>query len=125
MQLVVRRLQCDFRFLAFSDVDGTTDVTKKRSIRGKAWSAGVVYPTIFTIASTQPVFHAKRLSFVKTGGIRFEAALVPYQRAAALGAPAEVYRQLAAVYAKLGRSADRDKALAAYEQRRNSLETVK
>ena len=56
---------------------------------------------------------------------RLEAALVPYQRAAALGAPAEVYRQLAAVYGKLGRSAERDRALAAYEQRRNSVETVK
>jgi tetratricopeptide (TPR) repeat protein len=50
---------------------------------------------------------------------RLEAAISPYEKAAALGGPAVVYRELAAIFEKLGRAADRAKALAAYEQRRN------
>lgn len=51
-------------------------------------------------------------------GGRLQAAIAPYEKAAALGAEPEVYQQLADIYARLGRTADRDKALAAYEQRR-------
>jgi tetratricopeptide (TPR) repeat protein len=56
---------------------------------------------------------------------RLEAAIAPYEQAAALGAAPEVYQQLAAIYDKLGRTADRDKALAAYEERRKAAETAR
>jgi tetratricopeptide (TPR) repeat protein len=49
---------------------------------------------------------------------KLDAAVAPYEKAAALGAEPDVYKQLADIYGKLGRTADRDKALAAYEQRR-------
>ena len=49
---------------------------------------------------------------------RLEAAIAPYENAAGLGAPAEVYQRLAEIYEKLGRTAEQRKALAAYEQRR-------
>jgi tetratricopeptide (TPR) repeat protein len=49
---------------------------------------------------------------------RLEAAVTPYEKAAALGGPSAVYRELADIFEKLGRAADRQKALAAYEQRR-------
>lgn len=51
---------------------------------------------------------------------RLEAAIAPYEKAAALGAEPGVYLQLADIYAKLGRTAERDKALAAYEARRKA-----
>jgi tetratricopeptide (TPR) repeat protein len=51
---------------------------------------------------------------------RLEAAVAPYERAAALGGPADVYRQLAGIFEKLGREADRQRALAAYEERRKA-----
>jgi len=48
---------------------------------------------------------------------RLDAAIAPYEKAAALGGPAEVYKELAGVFEKLGRAADRAKALETYEQR--------
>ena len=51
---------------------------------------------------------------------RLEAAVAPYEKAAALGGPADVYRQLAEIFEKLGREADRQRALAAYEERRKA-----
>jgi tetratricopeptide (TPR) repeat protein len=48
---------------------------------------------------------------------KLEAAIAPYEKAAALGGPADIYRQLADIFEKLGRAADRANALAAYEER--------
>ena len=56
---------------------------------------------------------------------RLQAAIGPYEKAGALGADAEVYRQLAAIYGKLGRTAERDQALAAYDQRRQATERAR
>jgi tetratricopeptide (TPR) repeat protein len=52
---------------------------------------------------------------------RLTAAIARYQEAAALEVDPEVFKQLADLYAKLGRNAERDKALAAYAERRKSL----
>ena len=49
---------------------------------------------------------------------RLVEAAAAYEKAGTLGAPADVYRELAAIYAKLGRSEDRARALAVYEARR-------
>lgn len=51
---------------------------------------------------------------------RLEAAVAPYERAAALGGPADIYQQLAGIFEKLGRETDRQRALAAYEERRKA-----
>ena len=47
---------------------------------------------------------------------RLSDAAAAYETATALGAPAAIYRELAAIYAKLGRDADRARALAAAGQ---------
>jgi len=39
-------------------------------------------------------------------------AAAAYEKAGSLGAPSDVYRELAGVYARLGRRADRERALA-------------
>lgn len=49
---------------------------------------------------------------------RLVEAAAAYEKAGTLGAPADVYRELAAIYAQLGRSDDRARALAVYEARR-------
>jgi tetratricopeptide (TPR) repeat protein len=49
---------------------------------------------------------------------RLVEAAAAYEKAGTLGAPADIYRELAAIYAKLGRSEDGARALAAYEARR-------
>jgi tetratricopeptide (TPR) repeat protein len=60
------------------------------------------------------VHDASRLS---AAGRAADAAAV-YEKAAALGGPADIYRQLAALYATLGRQEDSRRAQAAYEERR-------
>jgi tetratricopeptide (TPR) repeat protein len=48
---------------------------------------------------------------------RLVEAATAYERAGTLGAPADIYRELAAIYAKLGRASDRARALARAEAR--------
>lgn len=48
---------------------------------------------------------------------RLTEAAMAYERAGALGAAVEIYRELAAIYAKLGRTSDRARALARAEAR--------
>jgi tetratricopeptide (TPR) repeat protein len=59
--------------------------------------------------------HAALAAALAAGGSLDQAAQ-QYERAAALGGSADVYRQLAAVYGKLGRADDSARAHARYEQ---------
>ena len=56
---------------------------------------------------------------------RLVEAAAAYEKAGTLGAPADVYRELAAIYAKLGRSEERARALAVYEAREEKSERVR
>lgn len=47
---------------------------------------------------------------------RLDAAAAAYEKAASLGGRRDVYRQLAAIYARLGRPADRAAARQKFEQ---------
>jgi tetratricopeptide (TPR) repeat protein len=56
------------------------------------------------------------LAAALSGAGRLDLAAQQYERAAALGGSADVYRQLAAIYGKLGRSDDSARAHARYER---------
>src|SRR5258708_26176997 len=66
-----------FRFglLALSDVNARTDVPDERAIVGKSRRSNIQNPAIFTITSSQAVFHRERLPCIKGANIYFKTAV--------------------------------------------------
>src|SRR5260221_11506286 len=63
------------RLLALSEVNARTDVPEERAIGGKARRSNIQNPAIFTVASSQAVFHRERLPGVKGVNIDFKTAV--------------------------------------------------
>src|SRR5882724_4449418 len=68
-------LQCFLSTFDLGDVDGGTDVTEERAVGCKTWHAMIQDPAIFTVKSSQAVFHGKLLPRVEVVSIDFKTAV--------------------------------------------------
>jgi predicted Zn-dependent protease len=86
---------------------------------GRIDAAAATWTTLITREPNDPAHRLALAGALVTAG-RLTQALPHLEKAAALGAGPDVYRQLADVYAKLGRAGDSARARATFDARRRA-----
>src|SRR5262249_36422837 len=75
LQLRALAAQCVFHAFVFGNIDARANVTSETAIRSKPRGAGIEYPSIGAIGTSEAVFHAEVLMGLKGRVIRMKAGL--------------------------------------------------